>query len=107
MGGQSVEALLPCDATREYPVLDRPEPPRVETTPAHAAPLLPRHEAGARENLEVLVDGRKRHRQRCRKIGHARRSPRQPVEDRPPSWVRQGTECGVKPGRLMIKHPLK
>jgi len=107
MGGQSVEALLPCDSTREYPVFDRPEPRGVETTPAHATPLLPHHQPRACENLEVLVDGGERHRQWRRKIGYARRSTGQPVEDRPPSWVRQGSECGVELGRLMIKHILK
>ena len=96
MDGQSVEAPLPCDSTREYPVLDGPEPLWVEATPADAALLFPRHEVRPRENLEVLVNGGERHRQRPRKIGHARRSPRQPVEDRPSSWVRESTECGVK-----------
>jgi len=107
MSGKSVEAPLPSDSTREYPVLDRPEPSCVEATPAHAALLLPYHEARTRENLEVLLDRGERHRQRGRKIGNAVRSPGQPVENRPSSRIGQGTKCGVERGGLIIKHLLK
>jgi len=107
MGGERVEAPLPSDSTREHPVLDCPEPACVEATHADPALLLPRHEARPGEDLEVLVHGRERHRQGRRKIGHARRRPRQPVEDRPPCRVRQSPECGVKQGRVTVKHLLK
>ena len=107
MGGQSVEAPLPCDSTGEYPVLDGLEPLCVEATPAHAALLLPRHEVRPREKLEVLLNRGERHRQRRREIGHARRGLGQPIDDGASSWIRQRTECGVERGRLMIKHLLK
>src|SRR5262249_35833807 len=107
MGPERVEAPLPCDPAGEHPVLDPPEGPCIEPTPAHAALLLPGHETGAGEPLTVLMDRRQRHRQRFRQVRHARRTTGQPLDDRPSGRVRESAERVIERAGLMVKHALK
>ena len=107
MRRQRIQPTLPCEASRQDPLLHLAKPPPVEATPPDAAPFLPCHQARRRQDLQVLVHRRQRHRQPLREVGDARAAAREAFDDRPARRVRQGAEGAVERGGLIVKHRLK
>ena len=80
------------------PLLDRAHRRRLETACADAADLLGADQAALLQHVDVLDDGRQRHRERLGELADRGRALAQPGDDRAPARVGEGTEGPVERG---------
>src|SRR5258705_9522839 len=100
---ERVQPSLPGHASGEDPLLQGAKAPRFEPTPTNAATLLPRDQAGRRQDLKVLVDPRERHGERRRHLGDAGMPARESFDDGPAGGIGEGSKRVVEGAALTVK----
>jgi len=104
IGGQRVELRLPKSAVRLDPARDVLHWARDEPAAANAALLRMRHQAGALEHAQMLVDAGEGHAKRTRQLRERRFARGQPGEDRAARGVGERGERGVECGCVILNH---
>jgi len=81
---------------------------RAQATTDDATILLAANETGIRKYIEMLHDGRQRHRERLRELTHGKAVfVAQPGKQCPPGRIGQRRKCSVKVWSLIVNHLVK
>src|SRR5918992_4173826 len=98
---EAVEAALPKPAVAGQPVGGLLEGIALQARRAQLRRAASRYEAGALQHLQVLRHRLQGDRERLGQLVHGRLALREPLQDRAPSRVGEGRECGAE---LVYRH---